>query len=96
MELLQTFFHNAANASLGFWLVLIPLVIVIWFIPSFLALFFNRKHLKLIFFANIPAGFSFIAWGACILWALSGKMNDKMLAKYGYKSKPKESERGAE
>lgn len=89
MELLQTFYHNAANASLGFWLIFIPFFVIIWFFPSVLAIFFNRKHLKLIFLANIPAGISFIAWGACILWAVSGKMSDKMLAKYGNTFKPK-------
>ncbi len=81
MEFLTRFYHNAVSASLGFWLVLIPLVILIWFVPTFLALVFNRKHLKLIFLANIPAGFSFIAWGACIAWAVSGKMTGKLRTK---------------
>lgn len=92
MEFLAGFYHNAANASIGFWLIFIPFFLIFWFIPSVLAIFFNRKHLKLIFLANIPAGFSFIAWGACILWAVSGKMNDKMFAKYGKKLKQNQGE----
>ncbi len=62
------------GASLGFWLWFIPTFLVIWFVPSLLAIFFNRAHLKLIFLANIPAGMSMIAWGGCIIWAVTGKV----------------------
>lgn len=81
MEILADFYHIAAAAGFGFWLVFIPLVFIIWFIPSILAIFFNRKQAKFIFLANIPAGFSFIAWGACIAWALSGKMSARLKVK---------------
>ncbi|WP_231759236.1 superinfection immunity protein [Microbulbifer elongatus] len=55
----------------------------IWFLPSLLAIFFNRGHLGKIFLANIPAGLSWIAWVALLAWAATGKMNGKLAAKYG-------------
>ena len=78
MDVLLTFFQQFAQAPISVWIWVLPLTLVIWFIPSILALFFNRKYLKLIVLANIPAGFSFIAWGACIVWAVTGKMTDKI------------------
>lgn len=74
MDTLSTVFEHFEQAPIAVWLWVIPFTLVVWFIPSILALFFNRRHLKLIVLANIPAGFSFIAWGACIVWALTGKM----------------------
>ncbi len=63
--------------NLLFWLWFVPLLLLCWFLPSLLALFFNRKHLKLIALANIPAGLSVIAWGGCIIWAVTGKVWQK-------------------
>jgi len=74
-------YQQMATASLGVWLVVIPLTFVIWFIPTLLAIFFNRKHLKQILIVNIPAGFSFVAWGACIAWAVSGKVSERFKSK---------------
>ena len=71
MDQLLTAFEGA---SLGFWLWFVPTFLLFWFVPTLLAIFFNRGHLKLIFLANIPAGMSFIAWGGCIVWALTGKV----------------------
>ncbi|WP_323813434.1 superinfection immunity protein [Cellvibrio sp. NN19] len=81
MDMVTTFFQQLEQAPVIAWLWVIPLTFVIWFIPSILALLFNRKYLKLIFLANIPAGFSFIAWGACILWAVTGKVTEKVKQK---------------
>ena len=69
-----------AGASLGFWLWFVPLFLVIWFLPTILAVFFNRRQLKLIALANVPAGMSFIAWGGCIVWAVTGKLWQKKTA----------------
>ncbi|MBN8429986.1 superinfection immunity protein [Microbulbifer salipaludis] len=55
----------------------------IWFLPSLLAIFFNRNHLGKIFLANVPAGLSWIAWVALLVWAATGKMSGKLTAKYG-------------
>lgn len=81
MEFLNQIYQQLATASLGVWLVVIPLTFIIWFIPTLLAIFFNRKHLKKIFIVNIPAGFSFVAWGACIAWAVSGKVSERFKSK---------------
>ena len=81
MEFLNQMYQQLATASLGVWLVVIPLTFIIWFIPTLLAIFFNRKHLKKIFIVNIPAGFSFVAWGACIAWAISGKVSERFKSK---------------
>lgn len=74
METLSALFQQLEQAPLAVWLWVVPFTVFVWFIPSILALFFNRRHLKLIVLANIPAGLSFIAWGACIVWAVTGKM----------------------
>ena len=55
------------------------LVLMVWFLPVGLALIFNRKHVKLIALACIPAGFSIIAWSAILLWAVTGKAVKKYL-----------------
>ncbi|MDF3126750.1 superinfection immunity protein [Rheinheimera sp. 1928-s] len=76
-EMMTTFSNAFAAASLTQWLVFLPLFLAVYFLPALLALAFNRKHLKLILIANIPAGFSMIAWGALIVWAVTGKMMEK-------------------
>ena len=81
MEFLNQIYQQLATASLGVWLVVIPLTFIIWFIPTLLAIFSNRNHLKKIFIVNIPAGFSFVAWGACIVWAVSGKVSERFKSK---------------
>jgi surface polysaccharide O-acyltransferase-like enzyme len=74
---MEQIIEQLQQQGLLFWLWFAPLMIVIWFIPTILAVFFNRKHLKLIALANVPAGFSFIAWGGCIVWAVTGKVWQK-------------------
>ncbi|WGL15707.1 superinfection immunity protein [Microbulbifer bruguierae] len=48
-----------------------------------IAVFFNRNHLGKIFLANVPAGLSWIAWVALLVWAATGKMSGKLAQKYG-------------
>ncbi|WP_417657221.1 superinfection immunity protein [Pseudidiomarina aestuarii] len=57
------------------------LFLAVWFLPSLLALIFNRKHIGKIALLNIPAGLSWIAWGALCVWAVTGKLGDKLAAK---------------
>lgn len=76
-EMMTTLSGAFAKASLTQWLIFLPVFLGIYFLPSLLALAFNRRHFKLILIANIPAGFSFIAWGALIVWAVTGKMMEK-------------------
>ncbi|MBL4915411.1 superinfection immunity protein [Shewanella schlegeliana] len=66
-----------ASDNYGFMAMLALAVVVIWFLPAMLALVFNRKHFKLILLACIPAGFSLIAWGGVMVWAITGKAVDK-------------------
>ena len=55
--------------------------IAVWFLPSLLALVFNRQHAGKIALLNIPAGFSWIAWLALLVWAVTGKLSNKLAAK---------------
>jgi hypothetical protein len=53
----------------------------VWFLPSLLALAFNRQHLGKIALLNIPAGFSWVAWLALLVWAITGKLSNRLAAK---------------
>lgn len=57
------------------------LFLAVWFLPSLLALAFNRRHAGKIALLNIPAGFSWIAWVALLVWAVTGKLSNKLAAK---------------
>ncbi|SHI15975.1 superinfection immunity protein [Ferrimonas marina] len=67
-----------AQADGGFFVLVILAMLLVWFLPAMLALIFNRKHFRLILLACIPAGFSFIAWGGVMVWAISGKVTDRL------------------
>jgi len=56
-------------------------VLVVWFLPALISLFFNPKQFKYILLACIPAGLSFIAWGGVMIWALGGKSISKYAGK---------------
>ena len=43
-------------------ILLVIAFLVIWFIPTFLGLIRNRKHIGKIFLLNIPAAFTFTSW----------------------------------
>lgn len=49
----------------------------VWFFPTVVALFLNRRNVKLIFFANVPALFSWIVWFGLLGWAATGKLTSK-------------------
>ncbi|MGP9802743.1 superinfection immunity protein [Rheinheimera sp. NSM] len=55
--------------------------LTVWFLPCLLALLFNRQHLGKIALLNIPAGFSWIAWLALLVWAVTGKLSNRLAAK---------------
>ncbi|MBU1439486.1 MAG: superinfection immunity protein [Gammaproteobacteria bacterium] len=74
---MQDIIEQLQQQGFGFWLWFVPLFLVIWFLPTILAVFFNRRQLKLIALANVPAGMSFIAWGGCIVWAVTGNLWQK-------------------
>ena len=81
IEKIQQLFVGQNNSMI---FILGLVVLIFWFLPAILALFFNRKHFKKILVACIPAGFSFIAWFALIGWAVTGKLTEK--------GKPEQSE----
>jgi len=58
----------------------IVFVVVLWFVPTLIAVFRNRANLGKIAAVNVPAGMSFVAWGALIVWAISGKGTEAMPA----------------
>ncbi|MDR6985072.1 putative RND superfamily exporter protein [Rheinheimera pacifica] len=49
----------------------------VWFLPTVVALFFNRRNLKVIFVANVPAIISWIVWFGLMGWAATGKLTNK-------------------
>lgn len=55
--------------------------LTVWFLPGLLALVFNRQHAGKIALLNIPAGFSWVAWLALLMWAVTGKLSNKLAAK---------------
>lgn len=68
MEIL-TYFEQLSGIQ---WGAGITLLFVVWFLPAILAFFFNRKQLRIIAVACVPAGFSVIAWSGLMLWAVTG------------------------
>lgn len=89
METLQQFFDTFMQAwlqaDLVFLVVFGLLFVTVWFLPSLLALLFNRQHVAKIALLNIPAGFSWIAWVALVVWAVTGKLGDKLAEKASLK-----------
>ncbi|NRA84694.1 MAG: superinfection immunity protein [Gammaproteobacteria bacterium] len=73
MEFFDQYINAFSEVSAVQLAVFIPMFLVVYFLPAMIAIFRNRNQLKLIAIANIPAGFSWIAWFALIGWAVSGK-----------------------
>lgn len=53
-----------------------PILLGVYFLPSLLALLFNRRDKRKILVANIPAGFSFVLWFGVLAWALTGRREE--------------------
>ena len=85
METLNQFIAAMSSAwqqaDLAFLLGFGLLFIAVWFLPSLLALAFNRQHAGKIALLNIPAGFSWVAWIALLVWAVTGKLSNKLAKK---------------
>ncbi|MCA1928559.1 superinfection immunity protein [Rheinheimera sp.] len=80
-QLFDRFVQAWQQADLVFLVGFGLLFFVVWFLPSLLALAFNRQHAAKIAVLNLPAGFSWIAWLALIVWAVTGKLSDKLAEK---------------
>ncbi|WP_298443727.1 superinfection immunity protein [uncultured Ferrimonas sp.] len=74
----ETLFNSA---NYGFMALAALAIVVVWFLPALLALIFNRKHVKYIAMACVPAGLSFVAWGAVLVWACTGKVASRFASK---------------
>lgn len=57
-------------------IVLIPIVGVVYFLPTIIALVLNRKHKKQIIMANLPAGLAWTLWAGVLIWAVTGKKKE--------------------
>ena len=77
---MDAIFDSYRNIPPGFLIPFIAFVVVLWFVPTLIAVFRNRANLGKIAAVNVPAGMSFVAWGALIVWAISGKGTEAMPA----------------
>lgn len=76
---MESFFANLKEMPTEFVVLVVLAALLLWFLPVLLAYFFNRRHLKLIAVACVPAGLSIIAWSALMLWAVTGNAVEKYL-----------------
>ena len=60
-----------------FSLAFIALVIVLYFLPSFIAYKRELASLAPLFVVNLLLGFTVIGWFACLLWAALGQTRDQ-------------------
>lgn len=67
------FFYQLSQLNPLYWIAIIDAFLATYFLPSIIAGFRNRRYLGKIFLANIPAGFSWIAWMALLVWAFTGE-----------------------
>ena len=56
--------------------VLIPVLGVLYFLPTIIALVLNRQHKKQIMLANLPAGSVWTLWAGVLVWAVTGKKKE--------------------
>lgn len=77
-DFVSTFLNSAEQAGTLYWIAFGVFFLVVYFLPTLLALVFNRQHLGKIAVLNVPAGFSLIAWGALIAWAATGKVGERL------------------
>lgn len=59
--------------------VIIVLVLLIWFLPTLIALMLGRKKLKFIAAANCASLLSHFLWFALLVWVVSGNVVGKRL-----------------
>lgn len=86
-DFINTFTNNAEQASLLFWIAFAVFFLIVYFLPTLLAAMFNRQHLVKIAVLNVPAGFSLIAWGALIVWAVTGRIGARLKQQLGSRAR---------
>jgi hypothetical protein len=75
MEQLQNY---VASLPAAVTVLLLVAVLLIYISPSILALFYNPTQFRKIAAVNLIAGASWPAWAATLVWAVSGRMNDRV------------------
>jgi len=78
---MEQFFTTLQSLTFIQYATFIPLFLIVYFIPTILAYFFNKNNLKIIAIANIPAGFSMLIWFALIIFSITGNASEKLLKK---------------
>lgn len=76
---MNEFLAHFENASAVQWALVMVLMAFVWFLPALLAMVFNRRQVKLIAIACVPAGLSVFAWSALLVWSVTGKAAEKYL-----------------
>ncbi|BBM01514.1 superinfection immunity protein [Microbulbifer sp. GL-2] len=76
-QLVASFLEILSGISAYKGFVFVTFFLLVCFLPSIVAFFFNRKHFPKIVAANVPATLSWIAWLALLAWAFTGKRRSK-------------------
>ena len=51
------------------YLFILFIILILYFIPTYIAAFMNKKYFLQIFLLNLFAGFTFIGWLGALIWA---------------------------
>jgi 4-hydroxybenzoate polyprenyltransferase len=67
------------NASVSLLVTIVVVTVLIYFIPSFVALLRRHTYLKQVLVLNVILGWSTIGWVALLVWAFAGgEIPDKL------------------
>lgn len=58
---------------LPFYLLLVPIILTLFFVPSFIAMDKCHPEERKIFLLNLIGGITVIGWFAAMAWSLSGR-----------------------
>ncbi len=67
------------NAGTGLLVTVVVVTLLIYFVPSFIALVRRHTYLKQVLVLNVVLGWSTIGWVALLVWAFAGgEIPDKL------------------
>ncbi len=69
MSLLADSVTNSGENGLAF--AILVCVLVIYWLPTIVAIFRTKQNMMAISIANSLFGWTFIGWGICLIWALT-------------------------
>lgn len=84
---IDLFWHQILTLSILEASLFLTLFVLIWFLPTILALFYNPQQRKMILIINVFAIASWILWGALLIWATTGNIKGDKLKKLVHKFK---------